>query len=122
MNGFHWKDFDAEKRKQFINYLKHRNKKVGAHNFQKVIQFPKWKNFVGVVLVSTSYFNQGNFLFEIVFPMALYYVFFKICYEYFFFIHQGHVFLDIFEEAEYDPMLLNKKRPGPIKVILFTFT
>ena len=57
MNGFHWKDFDAEKRKQFINYLKHRNKKVGAHNFQKVIQFLKWKNFVGVVLVSTSYFN-----------------------------------------------------------------
>ena len=54
MNGFHWKDFDAEKRKQFINYLKHRNKKVGAH---KVIQFPKWKNFVGVVLVLTSYFN-----------------------------------------------------------------
>jgi len=56
MNSFHWKDFDAEKRKQFINYLKHRNKK-------------------------------------------------------------GHVFLDIFEEAEYDPMLLNKKRPGPIKAV-----
>ena len=29
MNSFHWRDFDAEKRKQFINYLKHRNKKVG---------------------------------------------------------------------------------------------
>ena len=28
MNSFHWKDFDAEKRKQFMNYLKHRNKKV----------------------------------------------------------------------------------------------
>lgn len=56
MNGFQWKTFDQEKRKQFIKYLKHRNEK-------------------------------------------------------------GHIFLDIYEEAEYDPMSLNKKRPGPIKAV-----
>ena len=29
---------------------------------------------------------------------------------------QGHVFLDVYDQEEYDPLHFNRERPGPIKV------
>jgi len=55
MNGDNYRRLDAEKRRQYTNYLNHRNNK------------------------------------------------------------EGHVFLDVYAEEEYDPLYLNAHRPGPLK-------